>query len=111
MTGKEAVGWFKPGLQKRLPKAVKRSGAVSPATRAKASRTAVRIPRYAAGTITVAMVFDLLAPRAMAASRRAFGTARRNSSVLRRVMGIIIRPRANPPARVEKRLKGRTTRP
>src|SRR5712692_3899372 len=106
MTGREAVGCCQPGLQKRLPKAVKRSGAVSPATRAKAKRTAVRIPRYAAGTMTVAMVFHLLAPRAIAPSRNALGTERRNSSVLRRVMGIIIRPRANPPARVEKGLKG-----
>src|SRR5207247_11277669 len=54
---------------------------------------AVRMPRYAAGTMTVAIVFHLLAPRAMAASRKGFGTLRRNSSVLRRVMGIIIRPR------------------
>src|SRR6266576_6358443 len=106
MTGKEAVGWFQPGLQKLLPRAVKRSGAVSPATRAKASRMAVRMPRYAAGTMTVAIVFHLLAPRAMAASRKGFGTARRNSSVLRRVMGIIIRPRAKPPASVEYCLKG-----
>src|SRR5436190_1072123 len=51
------------------------------------------------------MVFHLLAPRAMEASRRAFGTERRNSSVLRSVMGIIIRPSANPPDSAEKCLK------
>src|ERR1700730_19281621 len=56
ITGSEAVGCFQPGLQKRLPKAVKSSGAVSPATRANASSTAVSVPRYAAGTITVAIV-------------------------------------------------------
>src|SRR4051812_38671764 len=66
ISGRDAVGWFQPGLQKRLPNAVKSSGAVSPATRAKASNTAVRMPRYAAGTITVAIVFHLLAPRAIA---------------------------------------------
>jgi len=37
--------------------------------------TAVRIPRYAAGTITVEIVFHLLAPSAIAASRSARGTA------------------------------------
>ena len=52
------------------------------------------------------MVFHLLAPSAMAPSRKARGTARRNSSVLRRVMGIIIRPSAKPPASVEKCLNG-----
>src|SRR5260370_36467153 len=60
--------------------------------------------------MTLAIVFHLLAPRAMAASRKALGTERRNSSVLRRVMGIIIRPRAKPPASVEKCLNGKTTR-
>ena len=60
--------------------------------------------------MTEEMVFHLLAPRAMEASRKALGTARRNSSVLRRVMGIIIRPSANPPDSAEKCLKGKTTR-
>src|ERR1700676_3118607 len=98
ITGSDAVGWLQPGLQKRLPNAVNKRGAVSPATRANASKTAVRIPRYAAGTTTDAIVFHLLAPRAMAPSRSERGTARRNSSVLRSVIGIIISPSANPPA-------------
>src|SRR5215472_17830045 len=101
ITGNDAVGWFQPGLQKRLPKAVKSKGAVSPATRARAKRMAVIMPRYAAGTTTLAMVRHLLAPRAMEPSRRARGTECRNSSVLRKVIGIIIKPRANAPARVE----------
>src|SRR5713101_6896921 len=110
ISGSEAVGWLQPGLQNRFPKAVKSSGAVSPATRANASSTAVRIPLYAAGTITVAIVFHLLAPSAIAASRSARGTASKNSSVLRSVIGIIISPSAKPPARVEKCLNGSTTR-
>ena len=58
------------------------------------------MPRYAAGTTTDAIVFHLLAPSAMAPSRNERGTARKNSSVLRKVMGIIINPSANPPASV-----------
>src|SRR5258707_5288919 len=45
ISGSEAVGWLQPGLQNRFPKAVNSSGAVSPATRANASSTAVRMPR------------------------------------------------------------------
>ncbi len=41
----EAMGWSQPGLQKRLPKAVKSRGAVSPATRARASMMPVMMPR------------------------------------------------------------------
>ena len=48
MTGSDAVGWSQPGLQKRLLSAVKRSGAVSPATRASERRTPVVMPREAA---------------------------------------------------------------
>src|SRR5207245_1965551 len=48
-------------------------------------------------------------PSASAPSRIARGTVRRNSSVLRSVMGIIIKPSANPPASVEKCLNGSTT--
>src|SRR5579875_3876406 len=45
MTGSEAVGWRTPGLQYRLLNAVKSSGAVSPATRASASRMPAAMPR------------------------------------------------------------------
>src|ERR1700719_3677959 len=41
ISGRDAVGWFQPGLQKRFPKAVNSNGAVSPATRANARSTAV----------------------------------------------------------------------
>src|SRR2546422_1490030 len=48
ITGSDAVGCLQPGLQNRLLNAVKSRGAVSPATRARASRIAVNMPRYAA---------------------------------------------------------------
>ena len=67
------------------------------------------IPRYAAGTTTDMIVRHLLAPRAMEPSRRARGTACKNSSVLRSVIGIIITPSAKAPASVEKCLNGSTT--
>src|SRR6266436_3588080 len=109
VSGKDAVGWFQPGLQNRLPKAVNRRGAVSPATLARASKRPVVIPGRAAGMTTVATALHLVAPRARAPSRRVFGTARRNSSVLRTAIGIIITPNAMPPASVEKCPMGRTT--
>ena len=51
------------------------------------------------------IVFHLLAPSAMRAFAQRTGTARRNSSVLRSEIGIIMTPSATPPARVEKCLK------
>ncbi len=68
------------------------------------------MPRYAAGTITVTIVFHLLAPSAMAPSRSIRGTLFRNSSVLRSVIGIIIMPSAKAPAYAEKCLNGSTTK-
>src|SRR5262245_66514172 len=107
--GSDAVGWFQPGLQNRLPNAVNRRGAVSPATLASARRMPVVIPGKAAGTTTVATDLHFVAPNASAPSRRAFGTARRNSSVLRTVIGIMSTPKAIPPASVEKCPMGTTT--
>src|ERR1019366_2176608 len=102
MTGRDAVGSFQPELQKRLLKLVNRRGAVSPATRAIDNRIPVAMPRDAAGITTVQTAFHLAAPKAKAPSRSDCGTARKNSSVLRRTMGISITPRAKPPARAEK---------
>src|SRR5205085_11806285 len=45
--GRAAVGWFTFQFQYWLPKAVNKSGAVSPATRAKASITPVITPEVA----------------------------------------------------------------
>ena len=109
MTGREAVGSLNPELQNRLLKLVKSSGAVSPATRARLSSMPVAIPRIAAGTTTVAMARHFFAPRASAPSRSDCGTARRNSSVLRRTMGTSMTARARPPASAEKWCMGRTT--
>src|SRR5580658_7226202 len=101
MAGRVAVGWAQPGLQNWLPNAVNSSGAVSPDTRARFSIIPEIRPRMAAGTTTVAMVRDLVAPKAMAPSRRAPGTDFRNSSVERSAIGIIMTPNAQPPAYVE----------
>src|SRR6266516_4544054 len=63
MTGSDAVGWSQPGLQKRLLSAVKRSGAVSPATRARERSSPVRMPRIPAGMTTRTIVTHWGAPR------------------------------------------------
>src|SRR5437867_11532077 len=101
VSGREAVGWFQPGLQNRLPNAVNRRGAVSPATLARASSKPVMIPGRAAGITTVATALHFVAPNARAPSRNALGTARKNSPVLRTAIEIIITPNAMPPASVD----------
>ena len=111
MTGREAVGCSQPGLQKRLLSAVKRSGAVSPATRARERSNPVRMPRIPAGMTTRTIVTHWGAPSASDASRRESGTRRRNSSVVRSATGIIRSPSATPPARVEKWPSGTTRSP
>src|SRR2546428_431178 len=73
MTGSDAVGWSQPGLQKRLLSAVKRSGAVSPATRASERRSPVVMPREAAGMTTRTIVTQRGAPSASADGRRERG--------------------------------------
>ncbi len=93
-----------------LPSAVNRSGAVSPATRARPSIAAVTIPRLAAGSTTRTIVAVREAPSASDASRSDRGTASRNSSALRVMIGIIITPSATPPASVENCFIGRTMR-
>src|SRR6516165_2937472 len=101
MEGRVAVGCLQPGLQNWLPSAVNKSGAVSPATRAKFNIIPEISPRIAAGTTTVAIVRDLVAPSAIAPSLKDTGTDFRNSSVERRAIGIIMTPSATPPASVE----------
>ena len=69
------------------------------------------MPRSPAGITTRTMVAHCGAPSASEASRSESGTIRRNSSVARSVTGIMMRPRATPPASVEKCPVGSTTRP
>ena len=109
ITGREATGCRRPLLQNRLLKAVNRSGAVSPATRAMARIVPVMMPFMAAGTTTVATMRHLLAPSASAPSRKLSGTARRNCSVLRTVIGMTITLSATAPASAEKCRMGTTT--
>src|SRR4051794_15537712 len=67
--GSAAIGSLKSWFQKWLPNAVKRRGAVSPPTRARASRMPVMIPRDAVFTTIWRIVFQRAMPRARAASR------------------------------------------
>src|SRR3954453_23167145 len=110
-TVSDAIGCVRLVDQKRLLNAVKRSGAVSPATRASATRMPVRMPGSAAGTMTLKTARPRVAPRASAPSRRPPGTRRSNSSVVRTTIGIISSPSATPPAMALKRFTGSTTMP
>ncbi len=58
--------------------------------------------------ITVVSVRTRVAPSPSEASRRAPGTRRSISSVLRMMVGIIMMPSAPPPASAEKCFTGRT---
>ena len=62
--------------QKRLPKAVNSSGAVSPAMRAIARITPVAIPLAAVRATTESVVRHRGTPSASAASRNSCGTSR-----------------------------------
>src|SRR6266480_913546 len=67
-TGRFAIGRFMSVDMNWLLSAVKRSGAVSPAMRATASRIPVTMPARAARYETPVITFQLGAPRAAAAS-------------------------------------------
>ncbi len=69
------------------------------------------IPGSAAGTITENAARARVAPSASDPSRRVPGTRLRSSSVVRVMIGIIMKPSASPPASAEKCLKGSTARP
>ena len=97
-----AMGSFNLKLQNWLPKAVKSSGAVSPATRAKASMQPVMIPGEAVRRLIDMTVLHFGTPRPRAASRIAWGTVASISSVVRVMVGTIMMARAMPPARAEK---------
>src|SRR5271168_4658648 len=95
--------------QKRLPKAVNNSGAVSPDTRATARITPVAIPDSAVRATTDNVVRQFGTPSANDASRSSGGTSSTISSVVRVTSGIIIAASATDPASVEKPPNGRTT--
>ena len=88
-------------MKKRLPKAVNRSGAVSPETRATASIAPVAIPEAAAGSTTPVVTLHCGAPSASAPSRKEVGTSLSISSVVRVTIGIMITASATPPASAE----------
>jgi hypothetical protein len=54
--GSAAIGWFSRKLRYWLPRAVKRSGAVSPAMRATARRLPVTMPGKVERTTTARLV-------------------------------------------------------
>jgi hypothetical protein len=88
----------------------KKSGAVSPATRARFSIMPEVRPEMAAGITTEDGFGFGSAQRHGAFANRFTGTARRNSSVVRTAMGIIMMPSAVPPASAEKCFMGLTTK-
>jgi len=102
------MGSLRLALQNELPSAVKMSGAVSPATRAKASMHPVMIPGEAVLTVMERTDRQFDTPRASAASRTAWGTMSNISSVVRQTVGIIMMPRATPPESAEKWFCGTT---
>src|SRR5581483_6279078 len=78
---------------------VKRSGAVSPATRATASVVPVTIPPIVCGRTTLSVVRQRGTPSARLASRSEFGTSARISIVARETSGSIRQASANEPAK------------
>jgi hypothetical protein len=98
VTVSDAIGWVSVVLKKRLLNEVKSSGAVSPAMRASASTTPVRMPGSAAGSTTLKVACARVAPSASDPSRIEPGTRSSSSSVVRAMIGIIMMPSARPPA-------------
>ena len=76
---------------------VKSSGAVSPATRATAMTTPVRMPPIAVGRMMLTVVRHRVTPSARLASRRLRGTISSTSCVARATIGSIRMARANAP--------------
>src|SRR5919108_807993 len=99
LSGTEASAWG--GFHwRRSPTIddVKRSGAVSPATRATASVVPVRMPPIVCGRTTPRVVRQRLTPSPSEASRVACGTRASTSWVARAINGIIRIARAKEPA-------------
>ena len=108
-SGSASIGFEKsPTLTNRLPSAVNRSGAVSPAARATASMIPVRMPGSPVRMTTDRTVRHAGIPRASEASRSEFGTSFRISSVVRMMTGTMITASATLPANALYCLNGRT---
>ncbi len=88
-------------IQYSLKSAVNSSGAVSPAARATASITPVRMPGRAVGKITQVTTCVGVAPMPIAASRILAGTRLIASSAVSRIVGTIRSASATPPAGAE----------
>ena len=84
-----------------LNSAVNSSGAVSPAARATASMTPVRMPGTAVGSSTIQTTWVRVAPMPMAASFIRDGTMRIASSAVRMIVGSIRIDSATAPATAE----------
>ena len=95
-------------LKNWLFKAVNSSGAVSPLTRAKASKAPVSMPFRAEGQRILRTTKEKCAPSATPASRRVDGCSRSTSSVVRVITGIASSDSATAPAKAEKLWKGAT---
>src|SRR5438552_2684616 len=80
-----------------LPPQARDTAMVSPMAREMANRKEATTPDRAAGKTTLTEVSNLLAPRAMAPSRRERGTARSASSLKEAIMGIIMMATTKPP--------------
>src|SRR4030042_5616086 len=101
MRGRLLIGFKTLEFIKGLPKAVKRRGAVSPATLAMLKRIPVTMPLTPAGRITFKIVLGYETPKARDASLRLPGISFRVCSVVVIMTGSIIRPRATPPESAE----------
>ena len=102
-TGRLAMGRDISKLVNWLLSAVNKSGAVSPLTRATASKMPVTMPLRAARTTTAVDTFHCGAPKATAASRNVDGTSCNMFSVVRTTTGKAISAKATDPAHPEKR--------
>ena len=107
--GRASIGFEKsPTFTSRLPRAVNRSGAVSPAARATASMIPVRMPGSPVRTTTDRTVRQVGIPSASEASRSDPGMRRRISSVVRMMTGAMMTARATLPAKALYCLNGST---
>src|SRR5271166_2950632 len=88
-------------IQNSLKSEVNSNGAVSPAARASASMTPVRIPGKAVGRITLVTTCVGVAPIPIAASRIRDGTRLMASSAVSMIVGSMSNASAAPPAGAE----------